>query len=310
MGRRRDKRNRKSKKKSIVPFFIFALFGIAFFTIFNDDAPTPVSTSNSTSQNSNSNSSNTIVPAPTSNSVSSIESKPYDTYISNTRSSGDSYALKGAINTWPDINSNSAKPYSDQESLLATNYYIVLDGSGSMRESTCAAGKTKMDASIDALEQFLQGAPKDANYGLSVFHQGRFKELVELGRQSDWGPKIADLRQRLSPDGGTPLALAAFEAQSKLEEQAKKQLGYGDYNLVLITDGEADPDQDPEPVVDRILQETPLNISVIGFCIDEDNVLNQPGYIQYRTATDPKSLKESLESVLAESVDFNVSAFE
>jgi len=291
MGRRKDKRNRQANKKSIVPFFVFALIGVGLFTIFNDDAPPVSSNHSSVSQNANSTNSN---------SVSSVE---YVTESSSIQESGDSYALKGAINTWPDINADSAKPYSDQGSLLATNYYIVLDGSGSMRESNCAAGKTKMNASIDALEQFLQGAPKDANYGLSIFNQGRFLELSALG-------KIAELRQKLSPDGGTPLASATLEAQLRLEEQANKQLGYGEYNLVLITDGEAEPNQDPKPVVDRILQETPLNISVIGFCIDEDNVLNQPGYIQYRTATDPKSLKESLQSVLAESVDFNVSAFE
>ena len=225
--------------------------------------------------------------------------------------SRESYALRGSTNTWPNIQNKqkSSVPYSNQKDLLAKNYYIVLDASGSMKETTCADGKTKMKASINALEQFLQGAPKDANYGLSVFHQGYFKELVKLNSQTDWRQAMQELRQNLVPDGGTPLASATKAAQQKLEEQGRKQLGYGEYNLVLITDGMAGQGENPKTAVDLIIRNTPLNLSVIGFCIGKDNVLNQPGYIQYRTATDPESLKESLQSVLAESPDFNVSGF-
>jgi len=245
------------------------------------------------------------------NDSSSTQTSPAQEVAVDAELDRDSYALRGSINTWPDIQNkqNSIVPYSDQKDLLAKNYYIVLDASGSMKETNCAGGKTKMKASIDALEQFLQGAPKDANYGLSVFHQGSFKELVKLNRQTDWKRAMQDLRQNLVPSGGTPLASATKAAQLKLEEQGRKQLGYGEYNLVLITDGMAGQGENPKAVVDLILRNTPLNLSVIGFCIGEKNVLNQPGYIQYRTATDPKSLKESLQSVLAESPDFNVSDF-
>ncbi len=245
------------------------------------------------------------------NDSSSTQTPPDQEVAVDASLNRDSYALRGSTNTWPDIQNkqNNIVPYSNQKNLLAKNYYIVLDASGSMKETTCAGGKTKMKASIDALEQFLQGAPKDANYGLSVFHQGRFKELVKLNRQTDWKQAMQELRQKLVPDGGTPLASATRAAQQKLEEQGRKQLGYGEYNLVLITDGMAGQGENPKTIVDLILQNTPLNISVIGFCIGKNNVLNQPGYIQYRTATDPESLKESLQSVLAESPDFNVSDF-
>jgi len=245
------------------------------------------------------------------NDSSSTQTSPAQEVAVDAELDRDSYALRGSINTWPDIQNkqNSIVPYSDQKDLLAKNYYIVLDASGSMKETNCAGGKTKMKASIDALEQFLQGAPKDANYGLSVFHQGSFKELVKLNRQTDWKRAMQDLRQNLVPSGGTPLASATKAAQLKLEEQGRKQLGYGEYNLVLITDGMAGQGENPKAVVDLILRNTPLNLSVIGFCISEKNVLNQSGYIQYLTATDPESLKQSLQDVLAESPDFNVSDF-
>jgi len=245
------------------------------------------------------------------NDSSQTQTSPSQEVVLDASINQNSYALKGSVNTWPNIKNkqNSSIPYSDKKALLAKNYYIVLDASGSMKETTCADGKTKMKASINALEQFLQGAPKDANYGLSVFHQGYFKELVQLNKQTDWKQVMQELRQKLVPGGGTPLASATQAAQKKLEEQGRKQLGYGEYNLVLITDGMAEYGEDPKAAVDLILRDTPLNLSVIGFCIGENNVLNQPGFIQYRTATDPESLKESLQSVLAESPDFNVSDF-
>lgn len=245
------------------------------------------------------------------NDSSQTQTSPSQEVVLDASINQNSYALKGSVNTWPNIKNkqNSSIPYSDKKALLAKNYYIVLDASGSMKETTCADGKTKMKASINALEQFLQGAPKDANYGLSVFHQGYFKELVQLNKQTDWKQVMQELRQKLVPGGGTPLASATQAAQKKLEEQGRKQLGYGEYNLVLITDGMAGHGEDPKAAVDLILRDTPLNLSVIGFCIGENNVLNQPGFIQYRTATDPESLKESLQSVLAESPDFNVSDF-
>lgn len=239
------------------------------------------------------------------------------TYVSETNtstkhSSGQkTYALKGSANTWPDIqsNKNNIVPYTDKKSLLSKNYYIVLDASGSMDGVECSNGETKMKASINALEQFLQSAPKEANFGLSVFHHGKFQELVKLSRQTGWKSVMQNLRQKLVPKGGTPLASATVAAQQKLEEQGRRQLGYGEYNLVLITDGQADHGQDPKAAVEHILQSSPVNLNVIGFCIDERNVLNQPGLIQYRTATDPESLKQSLQDVLAESPDFNISDF-
>lgn len=221
------------------------------------------------------------------------------------------YALNGAINSWPNIQNSQSNivPYSDKKNLLAKNYYIVLDASGSMEETNCANGRTKMQASIDALEQFIQNASKGANVGLSVFHRSEFKEKVKLSDKPNWKQVMQELRQTLVPKGGTPLATATAQAQLKLEAQARKQLGYGEYNLVLITDGLANPDENPSQIVEKILQISPVNLNVIGFCIGKDNILNQPGFIQYRTATDPKSLKQSLQDVLAESPDFNVSDF-
>ncbi|MCF6189523.1 MAG: VWA domain-containing protein [Cocleimonas sp.] len=282
-GRKTKTQIRTPKKRSGMSFgkiIFFIAFAVIAYNIFNDTSST-------------------------------TQTSPAEEVAVDASLNQGSYALRGSTNTWPDIQNtkNNIVPYSNQKDLLAKNYYIVLDASGSMKETTCADGKTKMKASIDALEQFLQGAPKDANYGLSVFHQGSFKELVKLNRQTDWKKAMQELRQKLVPDGGTPLASATKAAQKKLEEQGRKQLGYGEYNLVLITDGMAGHGEDPKAAVDLILQNTPLNLSVIGFCIGENNVLNQPGYIQYRTATDPKSLKESLQSVLAESPDFNVSDF-
>jgi Ca-activated chloride channel homolog len=47
----------------------------------------------------------------------------------------------------------------------------------------------------------------------------------------------------------------------------------------------------------------------IGFCLGSRHSLNQKGVVLYKSASDQSSLTAGLESVLAESEDFNVSNF-
>jgi Mg-chelatase subunit ChlD len=108
---------------------------------------------------------------------------------------------------------------------------------------------------------------------------------------------------------GTPLAHAIELAYGKLLEQAQRQLGYGEYNLVVVTDGHASEGQDPTGVVNRILDESPVALHTIGFCISAEHALNQPGRAVYRAADNPRALGEGLGAVLAEAPSFDLTEF-
>src|SRR5687767_11812422 len=64
------------------------------------------------------------------------------------------YALDTARSNWPPL--DDAAPSDAAPKLDSVNYYIVLDGSGSMRTSQCSGGRTKIEAAVVALTSFTQ----------------------------------------------------------------------------------------------------------------------------------------------------------
>jgi Ca-activated chloride channel family protein len=190
---------------------------------------------------------------------------------------------------------------------VARNYYVVLDGSGSMVERSCDGNGFKMAQAREALIGFASALPKGANVGLLVFDARGIREVVPLGGP-DREPFLRAVRAA-SPGGLTPLRSAITMARARMEQQARRQLGYGEYHLVVVTDGEASRDEDPRSVVDSIIATTPIVLHTIGFCIDARHSLNQPGRILYRQANDLEGLRKGLQDVLAEAPSFTVQQF-
>ena len=219
----------------------------------------------------------------------------------------EAYAIQPAKNTWPPVGKQGSKVYTDTSKLLTTNYYVMLDASGSMADQKCSGNATKMQVAAQALGKFAQSVPANANFGLAIFNGAiTAKELIPLGASRKDVGRIA---ASILPTASTPLASAMKFSYKKITEQGQRQLGYGDYYLVMLTDGIADKGQEADHVVPKILSESPVQIYTIGFCISENHSLNQPGRTVYRSANDPQSLQQGLQDVLAESPDFNVSDF-
>ena len=190
---------------------------------------------------------------------------------------------------------------------LVANYYVILDGSGSMRERDCTQGSTKVEDAKAALGEFVQAMPEDANVGLLVFDSGGVGERVPLGGGNrEWF--IARVNSVVA-DAGTPLRTAIEKGYEALTAQAQTQRGYGEYNLVIVTDGAASPGEDPSAVIEEILGNSPVVIHTIGFCIGSDHVLNQAGRTIYRAANNSQELRAGLGAVLAEAPAFDVSQF-
>lgn len=207
---------------------------------------------------------------------------------------------------WPPAREGDHKP-DLAENLLAKNFVLVFDGSGSMTEKKCAGGRRKIDVAKEAAAAWAKSVPEDANVGLVAFHADSFTSLNLTGKSR---AEFAAVVNGISAGGGTPLGGAVYRARSMLEEQARRQLGYGEYTIVVITDGEANNIEELARAVRLVLDSSPIVIHTIGFCIDERHSLNQPGRTVYRTADNPDQLRQGLQEVLAESETFDLTGFD
>ncbi len=183
------------------------------------------------------------------------------------------------------------------------NYVMIFDGSGSMGEHRCSGSRTKSDVAQEAMADWAQSVPADANLGLIVFDQQGFSVRLQLG-QGD-RQKFIQQVQAVVPGSGTPLTQAVQTAYEILTTQAGRQLGYGEYHMVIVTDGVANQPEKLTGTINAVLARSPIIISTIGFCISDTHALNQPGRTIYKAANNPEALRQGLQDVLAESESFD-----
>jgi Ca-activated chloride channel homolog len=190
--------------------------------------------------------------------------------------------------------------------LLAKNIVLIFDGSGSMNETDCARPNTKIAVAKQAASEWAKSVPQKANLGLISFNADGWTRVPPASRNLSG---FLNRVQQIRAGGNTPLAESFSQAYSMLTAQARKQLGYGEYLIVVITDGIADSPSALETQVNRILANTPIMIHTIGFCIGDRHSLNQKGRTVYRNATNPAELRKGLQEVLAEAESFDVTGF-
>ncbi len=205
---------------------------------------------------------------------------------------------------WPYI-SEAKEGTSLASNLTGRNFVFVFDGSGSMGGTACGGGRPRILPAKEAAIQWERSAPADANIGLVAFHRGGWTRIPPTRDRQAFEQAIHSVES----GGNTPLAAAFNDAFNYLTQQAQSQLGYGEYTIVTTTDGEADSVPELSRRVERILKVSPIQIYTIGFCIEQNHALNQPGRTIYRSANNPKELAEGLQDVLAEAEDFSVQDF-
>ena len=186
-------------------------------------------------------------------------------------------------------------PIQLADNLLADNYLILLDTSGSMNDPECSDGDRKITVATRAIQSFVQTLPSDSNVGFMVFNS---RLVTPFGSGNAHKQNL--VRSLPSKGGGrTPLVSSTSAAEKLLSNQAERQLWYGTYKLIIVTDGSS-TDGDPGPLAKEIVEKKPLEIHAIGFCQDAGHSLNVPGYTTYYSAMDPESLNAALASVRAE----------
>lgn len=185
--------------------------------------------------------------------------------------------------------------------LVRRNFYVVFDGSGSMKESRAAGNSTKIVVAKQAVANFAKLLRPDDNLGLFVFDGEGVSERVPLGVGPQNRRAFSSAVEAIRADGGTPLYQAIEYGFGQLSAQMQKQLHYGEYHLVVVTDGEAN-DRD-SGIIDRIVTSSAV-LHTIGFGISGRHSLNQPGKVYYAEAQNPAQLAQGLSAVLAESTKF------
>ena len=192
---------------------------------------------------------------------------------------------------------------------LTRNFYFIMDGSGSMREPTtrdCGGDQSfpdKISGARWAIKKFLENVPEEMNIGLYIFDRDGRREVVPLGKAN----RDAFLRavDNIDAGGGTPLARAIQYGADQLVAQYKKQLGYGEFRLVVVTDGIAN--DIPEAALYAAKYGIP--IYAIGLCVEANHPLRQFS-VSYQAADNFADLSKGLSESLAELPVFDVTQFD
>lgn len=214
---------------------------------------------------------------------------------------------KPVAGVWPYIKAGG-ESQSLADSMTANNIVMVFDGSGSMNDSGCSGNQTKIEVAKKVVKEWADLVPVETNLGLIVFDKKDFSIRLPLGR--DNRPQFREEIDKVVAKYKTPLTKSLYTAFNMLTEQGQKQLGYGDYTIVVVTDGVANDVKALKRRVDAILANSPVMIHTIGFCINDNHALNTRGRTVYKAANNPAELRQGLQDVLAESESFDISGFE
>ena len=202
------------------------------------------------------------------------------------------------------------QPTQTDEASLARNFYFIFDGSGSMSESLtkqCKGDKrfsSRLEGAKWAVEQFLPLVPRDVHLGLWVFDTNGNSERVALGPDSR-GAFLVEVK-KIRAGGQTPLTESIEQGVNRLMRQRDKQLGYGEFRLIVVTDGEATGRPLPQAVA--YARERRVPIYTIGLCLSTDHALRKSS-VSYRPADSIEALKLGLEETLAETSMFDPQTF-
>lgn len=184
-------------------------------------------------------------------------------------------------------------------SLLQKNVVVILDASGSMRDNmSLSSSQSKMEVAKAALWEVLKRLPEDINVGLLVFGAKNVKDdwIYPLTYRHD-----VTLRSAIEcpqPGWNTPLGAFIKKGADSLLKQRAKQNGYGSYQLLIVTDGQA---TDPK-LVKKYLPEVlarGIRVDVVGIKMTSRHELATKVH-SYRNGSDFESLTRALTDAIAE----------
>jgi hypothetical protein len=191
---------------------------------------------------------------------------------------------------------------SADDDIHKDNIVVILDASGSMQDKFSGdRTKSKMEAAKAALQEVLANIPDGTQIGLLVFSGANIhNEWVYPLGPKDTQKLIAAIRLP-QPSGDTPLGKYIRIGANRLLEQREKQYNYGNYRLLVVTDGEASDADKVKHYTPEILNRQ-IRIDVIGVDMKTDHMLANV-VDSYRKADNPGELMAAVSQILAETGD-------
>jgi uncharacterized protein YegL len=180
---------------------------------------------------------------------------------------------------------------------LQKNFYLVFDGSGSMEGSRIKAAKA-------AATELVNKLPPEVAIGLYVFDARGDGERVSLGLNNR--DRVLAEVQRIKAGNGTPLGAACIQGIETLAAKRAMQLGYGEFRLIVLTDGESSDSLYPFARTMQNLLDTGESIPLytIGFQLAGDHALRKWS-VFYQNAQNLEELKKALAEATAELESFD-----
>ena len=156
-----------------------------------------------------------------------------------------------------------ASPASADEASAHNSLVIIVDGSGSMGDNMQVDNGyiKKMDAAKQSLKEVLRKVKNDTWVAIFVFD----------GHGEGWAYKLAPVNlpvmdqaiDRIRNGGGTPLGFSIKHGADLLMHSRREQHGYGNYQLLIVTDGEASDNSDMLNFADEV-RARDIRIDTIG----------------------------------------------
>jgi hypothetical protein len=179
--------------------------------------------------------------------------------------------------------------------------------SGSMDER--CSGKRKIDGAKEAVSTFMKNVPDDVNIGLMLLgirSRDGYQEALPIGSGNK--DEFLKIINSLEPTGETPLGEAILASVDRIVGQYKKQLGYGIYRIIIITDGEQTGIELKQPC-GYLAQHGFIGLYSIGLCMKSSHTLKKYS-LSYRDANNYKELEQALVEATAESDVFDANLFD
>ncbi len=188
---------------------------------------------------------------------------------------------------------------SADDDIHKDNIVVILDASGSMQDKFSGdRTKSKMEAAKAALQEVLANIPDGTQIGLLVFSGANIHNewVYPLGPKDT--EKLITAIRLPQPSGDTPLGKYIRIGANRLLEQREKQYNYGNYRLLVVTDGEASDADKVKHYTPEILNRQ-IRIDVIGVDMKTDHMLANV-VDSYRKADNPGELVAAVSQILAE----------
>jgi uncharacterized protein YegL len=181
----------------------------------------------------------------------------------------------------------------------AEHVVILLDASMSMT-TDMTEEQTRMDAAKAAIAKVVEGLPDGVPIGLVAFTTASTTEWYHPMGPLDKA-KFREGLESIEPGGGTPLGAYIEVAANVLLKARKANQGYGEYRLIVVTDGEAEDPERMDAAAQALLARGVM-LDVVGVQMENTHSLARMAQ-SYRNTEDAGSLEQAVSALLAETGD-------